>query len=215
MNNDDQIRFCKEHSLTCEFCKYNSSGDINDCYDCVGDHNAFEPSKTLIQSLNKHGLSIVPNKVKTTIILGFPGVGKSYLKEKCKGGKLTVLDSDSSCFSKDEFPNNYIEYIKSQIGKADIIMCSTHEAVRKAIYEDEYIMKNSKVYICYPELNMQDAWIKRLRDRGNSEEFVSLIEKNYKKWILDIKLENKFFPLVLRYEQDNLANHLYEIDIKI
>jgi hypothetical protein len=42
---------------------------------------------------------------KTYIVAGFPGIGKSWLKNKY-GEKIS--DSDSSTFPKDEFPQNYI-----------------------------------------------------------------------------------------------------------
>lgn len=62
------------------------------------------------------------------------------------------LDSDSSNFSwvKDEngnntkernpeFPKNYIEHIKSNIGKVDVIFVSSHKVVREALECYHYV----------------------------------------------------------------------------
>ena len=55
------------------------------------------------------------------LISGFPGIGKTYYKQK---SELNVLDSDSSKFSwieKDvrhpDFPQNYIDHIKKNLNK--------------------------------------------------------------------------------------------------
>ena len=66
------------------------------------------------------------NKKQTIIISGFPGIGKSHLYDR----GWDALDSDSSHFSwvKDsegkntkerhpDFPNNYMEHIKNNLGK--------------------------------------------------------------------------------------------------
>lgn len=65
---------------------------------------------------------------ETTIISGFPGIGKSYFFRNQEYNNRTVLDSDSSEFSwvKDEngnntkernpdFPSNYIDHIKENM----------------------------------------------------------------------------------------------------
>lgn len=198
----------------CSMCEFGGKSPYS-CQDCVGDHSDWTPSKRLKQFLIKRGLKLekIDDNRQTTIILAFPGCGKTYLKEKLKGSGIKILDSDSSNFDKEEFPRNYINYIESQIGKQDIILISTHEDVRHAVYENDNIMSNCAVYICYPELKIKDLLIQRLRDRGNNEKFCKLIEDNYQKWIADIKIENNFFPIVLGHEKDYLAGHIYELNL--
>ena len=57
----------------------------------------------------------------TMLYAGFPAVGKSYFYNN---SDLTVLDSDSSKFDKAFFPQNYIEHIKANLGKVDVILCN-------------------------------------------------------------------------------------------
>ena len=49
----------------------------------------------------------------TTIISGFPGVGKTFYAERSNEEGFSVVDSDSSQFSKrPDFPACYIAHIK-------------------------------------------------------------------------------------------------------
>ncbi len=143
---------------------------------------------------------------ETTIISGFPGVGKTEFFKNQEGHGKTCLDSDSSNFSwvKDEngnntteknpnFPNNYIEYIKDNIGKVDIIFVSSHEAVRKALEE-----ANLKYVLVYPELSAKEEYIRRYKERGNSETFISFISGNWDNFINDMK--NETFPFKMELE---------------
>jgi hypothetical protein len=112
-----------------------------------------------------------------------------------------MLDSDSSEFSwiKDEngintkernpdFPNNYIEHIKSNIGKVDVIFVSSHEVVRKALAEN-----NIKTIIVYPGKELKEEWIRRFKQRGNNEGFINFISSNWDKFIEEIGNEDYGF----------------------
>ena len=116
------------------------------------------------------------------VIAGFPGIGKSYFKENHLD--LKVLDSDSSSFSKkSDFPLNYIRTIKSHLRSTDVILVSTHEVVREALtrFGIEHI-------IVAPEASAseRERYVQRYRERGSSEQFISLIEDNWFDWLLDI-----------------------------
>ena len=179
------------------------------CAHCKGDHNKFRASKQFTQFLLRNNYKLKPfNSVK--IIIGFPGVGKTYCKEYFKGGSIKVLDSDSSNFSKDNFPHNYIDFIKEVIYKndVDILFISSHEDVRKAIYNDDFIMNNAAIYICYPDKSLKEDFINRYKNRGNNDNFINLISNNWDKWIDDIEKEAYFFPMKLQVENDTLFNQI-------
>ena len=76
------------------------------------------------------------DKKKAIIISGFPGVGKSTTYTLLNK-KLTILDLDCSSFDKADFPSNYIEYIKENMDKADIIFISSQQSVRNALVENK------------------------------------------------------------------------------
>jgi hypothetical protein len=137
---------------------------------------------------------------QTFVISAFPGCGKSYCDKKYQD-RFSILDSDSSEFSwiKDnegkntkernpDFPNNYIDHIKSNLGKVDIIFVSSHEIVRKALKDN-----NINVIIVYPDKDMKEEWIRRFIQRGNDEKFIKFISDNWVKFIDDIENEDYGF----------------------
>ena len=151
---------------------------------------------------------------RSVIVMGFPGVGKTYVKERYKGSNnLKVLDSDSSNFDKSDFPNNYINYIEKQIGKYDIIMVSTHKEVRDAI-KNSIIPRMCSLYICYPSYDIKDEWLERLRKRGNNESFIKMIDENYFNWVRDIKMnEDDLIHLEITDPSNYLYDMLYNIKL--
>ena len=125
----------------------------------------------------------------TKIISGFPGIGKSTLYNNTD---LKILDSDSSNFSwsspgvrNKDFPQNYIDHIKENMGKVDIILVSSHDVVREALNDN-----NIDYYIVYPDITLKDEYLKRYKERGNDDKFLSFIEKNWESFINAIEDEN-------------------------
>ena len=114
----------------------------------------------------------------TLVISAFPGCGKSYYHRQSQSRGLTVLDSDSSKFDKSDFPRNYIEHIKENIGKADVILVSSHKDVRDALVENRIPFT-----LVYPELSLKDEWLQRYIDRGSPEIFISLLSEHWELWI--------------------------------
>lgn len=128
--------------------------------------------------------------MKTRIVSGFPGVGKTTLVNRAGSNGQRILDSDSSQFSwqdaskgirHPEWPRNYIQHIKDNEGLADIILVSSHDVVRKALGE-----ANVQFTLVYPSLDMKREYIQRYVDRGNNDAFVNLLQKNYEAWIAEL-----------------------------
>lgn len=131
----------------------------------------------------------------TTVICGFPGVGKSKFVE-INSDLYNVLDSDSSEYSwmydKDgnktnvrnpEFPQNYINHIKENIGKVDVIFTSTHDTVIKALMEE-----GIRFNIIYPDPMARNIWLNRIAERGSSNEFCEMLYNNW--WRFMESIEN-------------------------
>jgi hypothetical protein len=125
-----------------------------------------------LKRFNEHGK-------KTIIISAFPGCGKSHLFRN--KGEKNILDSDSSTFDKSNFPQNYIEHIKSNIGIADLILVSSHKEVRDALVEN-----GIDFTLVYPNRQIKDEYIKRYIDRGNNENFVNLLQNNWDNWMNEL-----------------------------
>jgi hypothetical protein len=126
-----------------------------------------------IKKFNEH------NK-DTLVVSAFPGCGKSHLFRN-KGDKR-ILDSDSSTFDKSNFPENYINHIKSNIGDADIILVSSHKEVRDALVD-----QSIDFILVYPSRDIKDEYIQRYIDRGNDDKFVELLKKNWDSWMNELE----------------------------
>jgi GTPase SAR1 family protein len=101
-------------------------------------------------------------KYKTIIIAGFPGSGKTYLTEKLIKEKsdISILDVPSASYKSritdncakvqaNNFPENYIEYIKSKIGKYEIILIDSDRAILMGLKYN-----NIKYQLVLPDINM-------------------------------------------------------------
>lgn len=137
---------------------------------------------------------------KTFVISAFPACGKTYCFKNHQED-FSILDSDSSDFSwvKDsegkntkernpDFPQNYIEHIKKNIGKFDVIFVSSHDVVRKALADNEI-----RTIIVYPNKTLKSEWIRRFRARGNDEGFINFISDNWYRFIDEIENEDYGF----------------------
>jgi hypothetical protein len=150
--------------------------------------------------------------MKTVIVSAFPACGKSYVYENQLRYDLTCLDSDSSEFSwiKDsqgvntsernpEFPNNYIQHIKDNIGEVDIIFVSSHDVVVDAL-ED-----NKLAYVkVVPSKECLAEWIGRYWLRGDDDKFICFIRDNWIKFTdpkNDLTKESMVGKVILKHNE--------------
>lgn len=133
--------------------------------------------------------------MNTKIISVFHVCGKTYAFKKLNEKGYKILDSDSSQFSwcydynpvnsdkieryrNPEFPKNYIQHIKDNIGKVDYIFVSSHKEVIDALIENGIYFT-----LVYPGRKMKAEWVGRCFLRGSGEKFCQLIVDNWDKWI--------------------------------
>jgi hypothetical protein len=126
--------------------------------------------------------------MRTRIISAFPGTGKSFYH---KNHAETTLDSDSSFFSwvetvqgkvrNPQWPENYIKYIKENIGKYEFIFVSTHKEVREALLDSCIFF-----YLIYPDEGRKDLYLDRFKRRGSSHEFIELLDKSWGQWLKEL-----------------------------
>lgn len=113
--------------------------------------------------------------MKTIVISAFPACGKSYFFSNNKS--LKILDSDSSNFHKEDGTldvESYVNgHIKNELGKHDYILVSSHLDVRQKL-EDEGI----EFVTVYPAMECKQSFLRRMKDRGNDEKFLELLNKN-------------------------------------
>lgn len=155
---------------------------------------------------------------KTTyVISAFPCCGKtySYLEAARYHPNIAILDSDSSKFSwildeygnstgerNPDFPQNYIEHIKSNIGKVDIIFVSSHREVREALQK-----AGIKFGAIIPGMDCKAEWIGRAYLRGSSVQFIDMLNHCWTEWLLDYDDPNISYPVLRLGKYDYIDAH--------
>lgn len=142
--------------------------------------------------------------MKTIVISGFPGVGKSTMSN------ANILDSDSSKFSwtqegmrHPDFPNNYMEHIKNNLGKVEFILVSSHDTVRNALREHAI-----HYTLVYPSIELKDEYVQRYRNRENPEPFITFISSNWENFIHT--LQNEIFPRKIKLKSHQFLSDVLE-----
>lgn len=164
-------------------------------------------------------------KKNTKIISAYPCCGKTYVTENTtelfrdEDYIPKVIDSDFSKFSwiikedgtkerNSEFPDNYIQHIKDNIGKVDFIFVSSHKEVREALARN-----NIKFTIVVPEKNLLTDWMIKMYDRGNDNDFIDNQINNWDKWLTEIDEEKNTYSRIIKlkkheYLSDVIKKHL-------
>lgn len=143
---------------------------------------------------------------KTHVISAFAGSGKSFLANSSED--LKFLDLDSSNYPKDDFPNNYlldiIKYMKTC--EYDYILISTHKEIRDALEASRI-----KYALVFPHAEQRMRFDDIYSKRGNKEEFIDFMYKNFHSFVLDLFNDSYGFQHVI-YNDETLYDHLDDIN---
>lgn len=125
------------------------------------------------------------------IIAGFAGVGKTTLAKKYRN----VIDLESSMYKWDnsgledipvearkgtvrkenkDWPLNYINEIKKQVEKYDIVLVWIHPDVL-----DIYDKYNIPYILCYPDKSSLKFYRERYINRGNNQEYIDKVINSF------------------------------------
>lgn len=125
--------------------------------------------------------------MNTEIFSVFPACGKTWMCDHQEDLDLKILDSDSSQFSwiyvngvkerNPDFPSNYIQHIRENIGKYDYIFASTHASVRAALDKE-----GINFTIVYPNIRYKAEWVGRCFIREKNGESGCSAEAMYNNW---------------------------------
>lgn len=150
----------------------------------------------------------------TKIVSAFPATGKSYFS---KHSGLVVLDSDSSRYGwitapdgakvrNRDFPANYIKHIQANMGKADYILVSSHEAVRQALRAAglEYLL-------VYPDRALRADYVRRCERRSDNGFPIQTMLDNWDAWIDSCEAEHGTHAIKL-WEGQYLSDVLTRLD---
>lgn len=177
--------------------------------------------------------------MKSVIFSVFPACGKTWLFKNQKKFGLKILDSDSSEFSwikiidedyrqrncnnpdympkyikerNPDFPNNYINHIKENIGKYDYIFVSSHDVVRNALDEE-----GISFVIVYPSIDLKFECIGRCFVREQNGEngcTAKVMNDNYDKWIKECIFVSETHPHIVLGHNEYLSDYLMKNDTR-
>lgn len=108
------------------------------------------------------------------IICGFPGTGKSMMARFSHW-----VDLESTPFKKNWLL--YAEVAKHMSDSGYTVMVSTHAEMLNAL---EHIEARYTVVI--PPITDKDTYMHRYDMRGNTDDFIRLLDENWHRWISDI-----------------------------
>lgn len=153
---------------------------------------------------------------KTRVISGFPGIGKSTIVKSKEGD---FLDSDSSTFPKDAFPENYLNYIEDKVKNTNSVMlASSHQEVRQGLVD-----RGIDFTLIYPARELKDEYMQRYAERGSPQPFLDLMDSKWDEFIDGceqqkgcnkiVLSEGQFLADVLGHDQRFLYKDLKEAAI--
>lgn len=118
--------------------------------------------------------------MKTNIICGFAGIGKSHLAKHSVG----VVDLESTPFQKDW--DTYTRVADHMATNGYIVLMSCHKELRDKLKE-----KNIDYWVAIPRKENKEDYLKRYLNRGSTKEFIEMMESNFDKFIDEIESEEK------------------------
>lgn len=127
------------------------------------------------------------------IICGYPGIGKSTAAVN----RSNIIDAESVSFShtwdpdtcfqepNDAFPGNYVDYLEMlthQLAGYDYILAACHQEVR-----DELMKRGIPFIVVMPDESCLNEYLIWYLKRGDSVEFITKMQKEWKQWHYDIR----------------------------
>lgn len=108
------------------------------------------------------------------IICGFPGTGKSTMAKFSRW-----VDLESTPFKRNWLL--YAEVAKHMSDRGYTVMVSTHKEVLDALEQIE-----ARYTVVIPPTTDKNIYLMRYAMRGNTEEYIELLSKNWYGWIHEI-----------------------------
>ncbi len=111
------------------------------------------------------------NKNFPTIISGFPGIGKSSVKNS------KVIDLESSYFKKEgKWWKGYVDVLENlynTLNSEVIILIPTHEDIRNELLRRELFFT-----MIIPANERKEEFLNNYKLRGNTDQFINLLDQN-------------------------------------
>lgn len=114
-------------------------------------------------------------KIQEKIICGFAGIGKSCAAKELVG----VIDLESTPFNKDW--ETYARVAKHMADNGYTVLLSCHKELRQLLLDKKINFATVFPASTIPKtvVDSKSIFLKRYRDRGNTEQFIDLMSNNW------------------------------------
>ena len=127
------------------------------------------------------------------IICGFPGIGKSFLANSNK----RILDMDApQYYFEGIFPYGYINRVKQNLDKADLILISAHRIVLEVLNR-----KKIDYTLVYPKRELKEEYMFRYKFRKSPKSFMIYMNRMWNRFIDDFEQQVDKKQIVLESGQ--------------
>ena len=155
-------------------------------------------SECKVSLLKIRARAAAPGRVKlhTVVVSAFPGIGKSWFaRQAALKTAITVVDLDSNDFPRAAFPQNYVARVRDLLGIADVVLVSTHPAVRAALLA----ARVRPFVLVYPDASLKDEYLARYARRDeNRPGFRALVASSWDAWQRSLRGQQGCAHVVLR-----------------
>lgn len=128
------------------------------------------------------------------IICGFPGTGKSTMAKFSQW-----VDLESTPFKKNWIL--YAEVAKHMSDNGYTVMVSTHEEMLNALEQIEV-----RYVVVIPPITDKATYLNRYSMRGNTYDFIRLLDENWEKWINEIVAKPTVLKTIVVLPKDGCIN---------
>lgn len=115
------------------------------------------------------------------IVSSFPGCGRSFADNQFNG-RLKIINMKVSDFEDDNFPNNYVDFIVSNIDEYDIIFITSNNIVLNEL-------ENREIHydLFYPEDTRRTEFIENFISKHLSMDEIRVVDIKWFEWLTLIK----------------------------
>ena len=119
----------------------------------------------------------------------FCGTGKSWL---CLKKPNFFIEFEGWKYQDGDFPDNYIQDIEKGLGTKKKVLIDTNPVVLKKLFQS-----GIKIRLFYPKNNIKSKYINTFVERGSSKDFIEMLNKNWDKWIDELKEQRYCEQIIL------------------
>lgn len=145
-----------------------------------------------LSSVNKKN-KMKNKKIKTTVCAAFCGCGKTYL---CEFDPVKYKEIECWNYRKGNFPSNYVQDIKKQLGKSQYLFISSDPVILNYLHKE-----GVKILLVYPENTLKEEYMQRYCNRNSGYDFIGVMYKHWHEWVENLTKQTYCKHIILKKGQ--------------